>query len=288
VKHADHFRVPPHDKVHLRDIDPSFHGKYVDPNAASAAIAKNVQRLHDLQGLLYADHRRSALVCLQGLDAAGKDGTIEHVFSAVNPQGVDVSQFKVPTPQEQSHDFLWRIHQRTPRAGQIAIFNRSHYEDVLVARVHGTMPKSVWSRRYDRINEFEENLVDGGTAILKFYLHISPEEQLRRFEARLTDPRRTWKISEADYAERKFWPAYVEAYEDIFRKTSTKHAPWYIVPANHKWFRNLAVAAIIVQALESLGLSLPKPSVDLEAIARKYHSAKDGELKLGKRIAKKK
>ncbi len=288
MKHGDQFCVAPHGKVHLRDIDASFHGKHADQNAASTAIAKNVQRLHDLQILLYADHRRSVLVCLQGLDAAGKDGTIAHVFSAVNPQGVDVAQFKVPTPQEQAHDFLWRIHQRTPAAGQIAIFNRSHYEDVLVARVHGTMPESVWSRRYDRINEFEKNLVDRGTAILKFYLHISPDEQLRRFESRLKDPRRTWKISEADYAERKFWPAYVEAYEDVFHKTSTKHAPWYVVPANNKWFRNLAVSAIIVEALDALGLSLPKPSVDLEAITRKYHSAKESAPKLRKQLARKK
>jgi PPK2 family polyphosphate:nucleotide phosphotransferase len=282
----DLFKVEPKTKVKLGDFDPGYHGKLADKDAASAALEQTGRQLRELQGLLYADRRRSVLVCLQGLDAAGKDGTIARVFGTMNPQGVIVSSFKVPTPFELAHDFLWRIHRRTPARGEVAIFNRSHYEDVLVTRVHGLVPEATWSRRYDRINEFEENLVDSGTAILKFYLHISEDEQLRRFEKRLDDPTRRWKISEADYSERKLWPEYVSAYEEVFRRTSTKHAPWYIIPSNHKWYRNLAVSTILVQAMKALGLELPRPAVNIEGIRRKYHIAKEGQRELKKAMAR--
>ena len=277
---VERFRVGPGTKVKLRDIDPDYHGGHVDKEAATAEVERDLERMAELQYLLYAENRRSLLICLQGLDASGKDGTISHVFRGMNPQGIEVAQFKVPTKQELAHDFLWRIHQRTPASGRVAIFNRSHYEDVLAARVHQLVPKEVWSSRYDRINEFEKNLVDAGTTILKFYLHISEDEQLRRFERRLDDPRRQWKISDADYEERKFWPDYIEAFEDVFRKTSTSYAPWYVVPANHKWFRNLTVASVVVETMLSLGLKVPPPSVDIEMIRKKYHAMAKGEHRL--------
>jgi PPK2 family polyphosphate:nucleotide phosphotransferase len=216
---------------------------------------------------------------LQALDAAGKDGTIRHVFSGVNPQGTIVVGFKQPSPREAAHDFLWRVHQHTPAKGEIVIFNRSHYEDVLVVRVHKLMPKSVWSKRYDLINDSEEMLAANGTRILKFYLHISPEEQLSRFAQRLDDPSRRWKISESDYSERKLWPAYVEAYEDALALTSKKHAPWYIIPSNHKWFRNLAVSQIIADTMDEMGLKLPPTHVDISDIHRKYHAAVRADAK---------
>jgi PPK2 family polyphosphate:nucleotide phosphotransferase len=269
---ADRFRVPPGTKVKLRDFDPEYHGTHADKNAAAVEQQRDIERMADLQAMLYAENRRSVLICLQGLDASGKDGTVAHVFRGMNPQAVTSTSFKAPTPEELSHDFLWRVHGRTPAHGRVGIFNRSHYEDVLVVRVHKMVPKEVWSARYDRINEFEKNLADAGTTILKFYLHISEDEQLKRFEKRLDDPVRQWKISESDYEERKFWPEYVEAFEDVFHKTSTHHAPWFIVPANHKWFRDLVVASVVVQAMEALRLKAPQPTVNLEEIRKKYHA----------------
>jgi PPK2 family polyphosphate:nucleotide phosphotransferase len=186
---------------------------------------------------IYAEGKRSLLIVLQGLDASGKDGVIRHVFSGTNPQGVNVTRFQHPTEEEMAYDFLWRAHRRTPAHGEIMIFNRSHYEDVLIVRVHNIVPKSVWSSRYDRIREFEHLLTEGGTHVLKFYLHVSPEEQLARFKKRLDDPQRNWKIRDSDYTEREHWPAYIEAIEDAIGKTTTARAPWYIIPSNHKWFR---------------------------------------------------
>jgi PPK2 family polyphosphate:nucleotide phosphotransferase len=191
----------------------------------------------------------------------------------MNPQGARVRGFKAPTHEEAAHDFLWRIHNATPAKGEVVIFNRSHYEDVLVVRVHKLVPKDVWSERYDLINEFERNLIKNGTHILKFYLHISEDEQLSRFKQRLDDPSRHWKISDADYAERKFWPEYRQAYEEALSRTSTKHAPWFVIPANHKWFRNLAVSRIVAETLESLDMKFPEPTVDIEEIRRQYHAA---------------
>jgi PPK2 family polyphosphate:nucleotide phosphotransferase len=282
---GEHFRVAPGSKVKLRDIDPGFHGKHEDKQSAAAEVENHQERMQQLQRLLYADHRRSLLIVLQALDAGGKDGTVAHVFRAMNPEGIRVAQFKKPTEAELAHDFLWRVHQQAPVRGEVVIFNRSHYEDVLAVRVHGLVPKDVWSRRYDRINEFEANLVESGTAILKFYLHISEDEQLARFEQRLTDPMRRWKISESDYTERALWPAYVEAFEDVFHKTSTKQAPWYVIPANHKWFRDLAISSIVADAMNGLGLELPAPTVDIDEIRRKYHAAVKGEPKLARSLS---
>jgi len=227
----------------------------------------------ELQNLLYADAAQSLLIVLQGLDAAGKDGVIRHVFNGMNPQGVSVACFKQPSKVEADHDFLWRAHQHAPARGEVAIFNRSHYEDVLVVRVHDLVPRAVWSKRYEAINDFERNLVRNGTTILKFCLHISPEEQLARFGQRLEDKQRNWKISEADYTEREKWPDYIEAYEEALAETSTKRAPWYVIPSNHKWFRNLAISQIITSTMQEMGLKLPPVRVDLAAIRRKYHAA---------------
>jgi PPK2 family polyphosphate:nucleotide phosphotransferase len=236
-----------------------------------------LERLDVLQNLLYADATRSLLVVLQGLDAAGKDGTVRHIFKGMNPQGASVFSFKEPTARELAHDFLWRIHKRTPQKGEVVVFNRSHYEDVLIVRVHELVSKSIWSGRYALINDFERNLVASGTQILKFYLHISPQEQLARFKQRLDDKARNWKISEADYSERKFWPQYIEAYDEALSRTSTEHAPWFVVPADHKWFRNLTISRIIADTLDGMKLSLPAPRVDLRKIRRKYHSAEAEE-----------
>ena len=274
MSYLERFRVRPGARVRLADIDPSFKDRHESQDAAAAEIEQYRKRLVDLQEMLYVERRRSLLICLQGLDTAGKDGTIKHILSAMNPQGCTVAPFRQPTPREEAHDFLWRVHRATPARGEVAIFNRSHYEDVLVVRVHGLVPKSVWSRRYDRINAFEQGLADQGTQILKFFLHISSEEQLARFKARLEDPTKQWKISEADYEERKSWDEYVTAYEEALSRCSTEQAPWFIIPANHKWFRNLAVGRILVEHLEGLKLTYPKPTVDLEHIRREYHAAK--------------
>jgi PPK2 family polyphosphate:nucleotide phosphotransferase len=283
---AKRFLVEPGSRVKLRDIDPDFVGHHATEESALAEIAKDQARLRELQYLLFADHRHSLLICLQALDAGGKDGTIRHVLGAMNPQGTIVHAFKVPSHYEAAHDFLWRIHQRTPAKGEVAIFNRSQYEDVLVTRVHKLVPKSVWSKRYDQIRAFEKELNQNGTTILKFYLHISEDEQLRRFEKRLDDKNRHWKISESDYSERELWPKYIEAHEDAIEATSTHRAPWYVIPANHKWFRNLAVARIVVETLESLDLKFPPPSVDIEAIRRKYHAATKNQRELARKVAR--
>jgi len=277
------FVVEPGTKVRLSKIDPSYTGKHETHEKALPEIQAHVQRMDKLQYLLYADGSQSLLVVLQALDAAGKDGVIRHVFSGMNPQGTCVFGFKQPSKQEADHDFLWRAHQRTPGKGEVAVFNRSYYEDVLVVRVHKLVPRSVWSKRYELINDFETVLTRNGTTILKFFLHISPEEQLARFKQRLDDPSRHWKISESDYSERELWPQYVEAYEDAIALTSTKRAPWYIIPANHKWFRNLAISQIIADTMDEMGLKLPPTHVDIADIRRKYHAAERGHKGDGKR-----
>ena len=230
-----------------------------------------------MQTLLYASHSASLLIVLQGMDAAGKDGTVAHVMSAFNPQGATVAAFKVPTPEELAHDFLWRIHAHVPAKGTIAIFNRSHYEDVLVSRVHRAIDAGECEKRYADIRAFEALLAQSGTHILKFFLHISKDEQLERFARRLAEPAKNWKISEADYTERAHWNEYLHAYEDALPATSRKYAPWYVIPANEKWFRNLAVAQIVAKTLESMHLSYPAPTVDLDEIRRKYHAAQGGD-----------
>ena len=203
---------------------------------------------------------------LQAMDTGGKDGAIRHVFDGVNPQGVRVASFKVPTPEERAHDYLWRVHKQTPGSGEMVIFNRSHYEDVLVVRVHELVPKAVWSRRYEQINNFERMLAEEGTTILKFYLHISPDEQKERLQARLDEPHKNWKFSTGDLAERKRWDEYMQAYEDMLSKTSTKWAPWYIIPANRKWLRNLLMSQIIVDTLEGLDMKYPEPEEGLDKV----------------------
>ena len=265
------FRVGQGSKVDLAKINAGFKDKHESHEHALPEIETYTQKLHDLQYLMYAEGKRSLLICLQGRDAAGKDGTINHVLGAMNPQGCTVTGFKVPSKEEAAHDFLWRYHQHTPGKGQVAIFNRSHYEDVLVVRVHDLVPKKVWSQRYEQINAFERMLADNGTHILKFYLHIDPDEQLERFKQRILDPARHWKISDGDYAERPYWDAYTEAFEDALSKTSTEHAPWFVIPSNHKWFRNLAISRIVAETLESLDMQFPEPTVDIEAIKQKYH-----------------
>ena len=279
------FAVEPGKKVRLSKIDPSYTGKHETHDKALPEIQKNVERMDRLQYLLYADGSQSLLVVLQALDAAGKDGTIRHVFSGMNPQGTFVYGFKQPSREEAAHDFLWRAHARAPGRGEVVVFNRSHYEDVLAVRVHKLVPHSVWSKRYELINDFETMLSRNGTSILKFFLHISPQEQLARFRQRLDDPSRHWKISESDYSERELWPQYVDAYEDAMKLTSTKHAPWYIIPSNHKWFRNLAVSQIIADTMDDMGLKLPPTRVDLADIRRKYHAAQREADGGGKRHA---
>jgi PPK2 family polyphosphate:nucleotide phosphotransferase len=267
------FRVEPGARLRLASIDPSYTGKHVSHEDAMPQIQKHVARMDALQYLLYADAKQSLLVVLQALDAAGKDGVIRHLSSGMNPQGTSVFGFEQPAPVQAAHDFLWRAHRRAPGRGEVVIFNRSHYEDVLVVRVHKLAPRSVWSKRYELINDFERMLVQNGTTVLKFFLHISPEEQLARLKERLEDPARNWKISESDYSERELWPDYTAAYEEALSETSTERAPWYVIPSNHKWFRNLAASRIIADSMEDRKLELPPTRVDLTEIRRKYHVA---------------
>lgn len=271
------FLVEPGSTVKLGKFDPGYKGNRHSREEANPEIEKHREQLCDLQHLLYAEKKHALLIVLQALDAAGKDGTVNHVMGAMNPQGTAVTGFKQPTAEELEHDFLWRIHRRAPARGTVAIFNRSHYEDVLVVRVHKLAPREVWSERYELINDFEKLLHhENHTHIIKFFLHISREEQLERFKQRLDDPARNWKISDSDYKERELWDAYTEAYEEALSKTSKPHAPWYVIPSNHKWFRNLAVSQIVAATMEDLGMKMPSPQVDLKEIKRLYHRAAQG------------
>ncbi len=273
MSYSKEFAVMPGSRPRLEQADPAYTDKYKSKEQVEETTRGNLERLRKAQYLLYATAQRSLLVVLQGLDASGKDGTISHLFAGMNPQGISVARFKEPTAAELAHDFLWRVHPYAPAKGGIVIFNRSHYEDVLVARVHKLVPKAVWTARYALINSFEKLLSKHGTKILKFYLHISPEEQLKRFKQRLEDPMKQWKIDESDYSERQFWPEYIEAYEDALAETSTEEAPWYIIPSDRKWFRNLAISEIVAEALEGMKLTLPSAHADIEAIRLKYHAA---------------
>jgi PPK2 family polyphosphate:nucleotide phosphotransferase len=221
--------------------------------------------LADLQERLYAEGRRSLLVVLQAIDAGGKDGTITHVFGGLNPAGCRVVSFKVPSEEERSHDFLWRVHAKTPAKGEVVVFNRSHYEDVLVVRVHGLVPEAVWRPRYDTINAFEENLAASGTRIVKLFLHISKEEQAERFQARLDDPSKRWKFRSGDLEERARWDDYNAAFEEALTRTSTLHAPWFVIPADHKWYRNWAVSRILIETLADMDPQYP-PAEDLAGV----------------------
>lgn len=261
------YRVKPGKRVNLKEWDPddtsAFDGSEEE---ARDRLVKLNQQLEDLQELLYAEGKRRLLVVLQAMDTGGKDGTIRHVFEGVNPLGVKVASFKVPTQEELGHDFLWRAHKQTPAMGEITIFNRSHYEDVLVVRVHQLVPPDVWRGRYARISDFEQMLAEEGTTILKFFLHISKEEQKRRLRARLDERDKRWKFNVGDLKERRLWSAYMEAYADALGKTSTQWAPWYVVPSNHKWYRNMVVATIMVETLQSLKMRYPEPKEDLDRV----------------------
>lgn len=260
-------RVKPGKEIKLADWDPDDASGYKEGKVkAKDRLIRLSEELAILQELLYAEQKHRIMVILQGMDTSGKDGVIRHVFEGVNPQGVRVASFKVPTPIELSHDYLWRIHQQTPGKGEIVIFNRSHYEDVLVVRVHELVPKSVWSKRYRQINEFERMLNDEGTTILKFFLHISVDEQKNRLQARLDDTQKQWKFNVGDLKERKLWPDYVQAYEDVLQKTSTGFAPWYIIPSNRKWYRNLIIGEILVDTLKKLKMKYPPFDGDPKAI----------------------
>lgn len=255
------YRVSPGERVQIDKMDPDDTGDFEKTDQgkekAKAMTTQLIGRLSDLQERLYANGTQSLLVVLQGMDTSGKDGTIKSVMSGVNPQGCQVASFKVPSNSELAHDFLWRVHHEAPPRGYIGIFNRSHYEDVLVTRVHGLVSERVAKQRFKQINEFEELLSQNGTTILKFFLHISKDEQKKRLEERIRDPEKRWKFNEGDLEERKLWAHYLRAFEDVLRATSTGHAPWYVVPANRKWYRNLVVASTIVQALEDLNLRRP-------------------------------
>jgi PPK2 family polyphosphate:nucleotide phosphotransferase len=243
-------RVKPGDKVELAKIE-TDEDAGLSRKDAGKRMEQLSKQLGELQELLYAAQLNAALIILQGMDTSGKDGTITHVMSDVNPQGCRVESFKVPSEQERAHDFLWRVHKVTPPRGMLTIFNRSQYEDVVAARVRSLVTRSVWERRYDHINDFERMLADHGTLIVKFFLHISREEQEERLLAREQEPSKAWKLSAADWRERERWDDYMRAYDDALTRTATAHAPWHIVPADKKWFRNLAVAEAVVEVLES-------------------------------------
>ena len=257
-------------KIHLKDFDPNdsseFNGK---KKAGEEALIEINKEIETLQEQMFAEGKRRLIVLVQAMDTAGKDGIIRHVFEGVNPSGVRVAAFKAPTAVELSHDYLWRVHAQTPGKGEIVIFNRSHYEDVLVVRVRNLAPKEVWSKRYDHIKNFEKILTDEGTTILKLFLNIDLQEQAQRFLARVEDPTKTWKFNPGDLEERQLWQQYMEAYEDVLNKTSTDYAPWYVIPSNKKWYRNLLVANILRDTLKGFKMSYPEPPADLEGYHKK-------------------
>jgi PPK2 family polyphosphate:nucleotide phosphotransferase len=273
MNYAKQFLVEPGTNVKLHKIDPG----YIDPDLSEEEALKETKklckRLRKLQASLYCEKQRSVLIVLQALDTAGKDGVINHVLGAMNPLSCRVASFKKPGPEAAAHNYLWRVTIFLPEKGEVVIFNRSHYEDVLVVKVHDLVPDNHLAKRYQQLNSFEHFLADNDTHVLKFFLHVSKEEQLRRFKRRLDDPKRHWKISDADYKERKFWDRYIDAYEEALSRCSSERAPWYIIPSDCKWFRNLAVARITAHFLEKLDIRPPQATVDLGAIQREYEDA---------------
>lgn len=259
-------KVEPGQRINLNEIDPNDTGGYTDKKAARKAVKAHIERMAERQHALYAEEKQTLLIVLQALDAGGKDGTIRKVISGVNPQGVSVTNFKAPTEEELAHDFLWRVHKAVPQKGMIGVFNRSHYEDVLIVRVHNLVPKEVWKKRYDHINHFEQILADSGVTMLKFYLHISKDEQKARFQERLDLPEKRWKFNPADLDERAYWDDYRDAFSAVFEKCSPAHAPWYIVPANKKWYRNLLISEKIAETLAAMNPQYPKPRAGLDNI----------------------
>jgi len=257
---------PPLSEVRLKDFDPRYVDGDWDKESANEKVKQNVRVIDELAYRLYAENRRAVLLLLQGLDTSGKDGTIRNVTTGVNPLAFEIRSFKQPSAEELQHDFLWRIHKAQPARGRIGIFNRSHYEDVLIVRVHKLVPKTIWQGRYDRINDFERLLIENHITLIKCYLHISPEEQRERLEARLDDPTKRWKFSRLDLEERKFWDEYMEAYEDALSKCNTEHAPWHIVPADRKWYRNLVVSTLLRETLEKMDPKFPPEEPGLDEI----------------------
>lgn len=261
------YLVDPGKPIKLAERDPAETGDFVGGKEEGLlALEKLNSELQELQELMYAENRHKVLVVLQAMDTGGKDGVIRRVFDGVNPQGVKVANFKVPTAEEAAHDFLWRVHKVVPASGEIVIFNRSHYEDVLVVRVHNIVPREVWSKRYEQIRQFEDLLAENGTTILKFFLHINKDEQKERLQARLDDPTKHWKFNPGDLKERKLWDEYQKAYEVALNETSTRYAPWYIVPANRKWYRDLVISTVLVDTLKSLKMKFPEPKEDLSGV----------------------
>ncbi|MFW5713368.1 MAG: polyphosphate kinase 2 family protein [Brevefilum sp.] len=272
----EQYRVNPGTQVDLSRYEPYYNGSLAKKEGKTQLKDQN-KVLRDLQELLYAEHRQKLLVVLQGIDTSGKDSTIQHVFGDVNPQGTRVVNFKVPTRKELDHDYLWRVHPHTPGNGEIVIFNRSHYEDVLVVRVHDLVPQPVWKKRYDHINAFEKLLADEGTTILKFFLHISKNEQAERFLARLDRPHKRWKFNPDDLMERDHWEVYTDAFEEMLSRTSTSWAPWYVVPSDRKWYRNLVVSSLIIEKLQSLGMRFPAEVPDIDSFRNRLVAMIGGE-----------
>jgi len=283
MKHK--FRVPAHTHVKLNKLPSGPSGSLTEKDS-DAVLQKHREQLGALQEVLFAAQSHAVLIVLQGMDTAGKDGTIRHIFSGINPQGCDVSSFKPPTPLEAKHDFLWRCQKRLPARGMIGIFNRSHYEDVLLPRVHGNLTEKTARLRMKEINAWERTLADNGTLILKFYLHISRAEQTARLQSRIDTPDKRWKLAPADFAERAFWPKYMEAYEDLLRHTSHKHAPWFVIPSDAKWFRNVAISAILVEALSGLRLKYPPPTFNPKGLNLNKEDAETAAKKVAVRAAK--
>ncbi len=284
---SKHFRVPHDDKIKLADFDTAYTGDFKSKKEAKKDLKKDINRLAELQDVLYAHDTYALLVIFQAMDAAGKDSTIKHVMSGINPQGCQVFSFKAPSAEELDHDYLWRCAKRMPERGRIGIFNRSYYEEVLVARVHPAIienqrlpeeaKQDIWQRRFREINNFEEHMVSSGTRIIKFFLNVSKDEQRRRFLARIERPEKNWKFSASDMKERARWDDYQAAYQDMFNHTSTKHAPWHIIPADHKWFMRGAVAGILIETLESLDLRYPVVSDEHRAELQDIRSQLEGE-----------
>lgn len=264
------FLVKPGSRFKHADSDPGFTDPKVDRTEAKRVVEVNRERIGEGHMRLYAEGRQSLLIVLQGMDTAGKDGVVTHILRSVNPLGCQATSFKQPSSEERAHDFLWRAHRATPARGAIAIFNRSHYEAVLIERVHGLVPDKVWRERYRQINDFERLLAENGVTIVKLFLNISKAEQLARFKDRLDDPAKQWKISESDYQERRYWDDYMRAYEDALSECSADHAPWYVVPSDHKWFRDLVASEILAETFDAMNIAAPKPAVDLKMVRKFY------------------
>lgn len=268
----DKLKVKSGKEIKLSNIDTEAKEFKLSKEEAAPIFEKNIEKLKELQEKLYAEHKQSILVVLQAIDGGGKDGTIEHVFGPLNSAGCRVASFKVPTPIEADHDFLWRVHAQTPAKGEIVVFNSSHYEQVLVVRVHDLEPKEINKTRYDQINDFEKLLASNNTHIIKFFLHISRDTQLQRFKDRIDDPLKHWKVAAGDFKERALWGDYMAAFEDMVNKCSKENAPWFVIPADKKWFRDLAISQILVDYMEGMNIQLPQTDEDIEVIKKLYEA----------------